>query len=57
MKVTQDYELNWKEVDLVKLREFLVDDYEFSGDRVDNQIGRWLKEKESKKQKGLGEWV
>jgi flap endonuclease-1 len=57
MPVSKDYSLKWGEVDIPKLREMLVDDYEFSGERVDNQIKKWLKEKEGKKQKGLGEWV
>lgn len=57
MPVREDYELKWSEVNIEKLRNFLVDDYEFSGERVDNQIKKWLKEAEGKKQKGLGEWV
>ncbi|MBW2963666.1 flap endonuclease-1 [Candidatus Woesearchaeota archaeon] len=57
MPVQKDYELKWKEVDVAKLRKFLVEDYEFSAERVDNQIKRWLKEEDKKKQKGLGEWV
>lgn len=57
MPVRKDYKLKWEEVNIDRLREFLVDDYEFSADRVDNQIKRWLKEEDKKKQKGLGEWV
>jgi len=57
MPVRKDYELKWKEVDVAKLRKFLVEDYEFSAERVDNQIKKWLKEEDKKKQKGLGEWV
>ncbi|MCK4589248.1 MAG: flap endonuclease-1 [Nanoarchaeota archaeon] len=57
MPVSKDYSLKWGKVDVEKLRAFLVDDYEFSGERVDNQIKNWLKEKEGQKQKGLGEWA
>lgn len=57
MLVKTDYQLEWKEVDIEGLRKMLVEDYEFSADRVDNQMKRWLQEEDKKKQKGLGEWV
>lgn len=57
MPVRKDYKLVWEEVDVEGVRRMLVDEYEFSGERVDKQISKWIKEKEGKKQKGLGEWV
>jgi len=57
MPVCEDYGLKWEEVNVEGIRKMLVDEYEFSGDRVDKQISKWIKEKEGKKQKGLGEWV
>ena len=40
-----------------KLIEFLVEKHDFSKDRVENTLNKFLKQKEEKeKQKGLSEW-
>ena len=56
MPVRKDYELSWKDVDEERLKEILIDKHEFSEERVDKIIVSLLKEKEKRKQKGLGDW-
>lgn len=56
MPTTEGYELKWKDVDQAKITKLLVDEHDFSLERVSSQIERIMDEKESKKQKGLGEF-
>lgn len=54
--VTSDYELRWRTPDVGKLRELLVEKHSFSAERVDQKLQRFVKEYQSKEQKGLGQW-
>lgn len=56
MPVKKEEKIEWKEVDVQGLRKMLVEEFDFSAERFDNQIKRWLKEDGKRKQKGLGEW-
>lgn len=53
MSVMKNYQLKWKDVDVKKVKEILVDRHDFSEERVDKSLGK----KASKGQKGLGEFV
>ncbi len=50
-------ELEQRETNKEKLLEFLVEKHDFSKDRVENTIDKFLKQREEKeKQKSLGQW-
>ena len=55
--VTEDYSLEWKKPDVERLYHILVDEHEFSRDRVEKAITT-LSEKliQTKEQSRLGEW-
>ncbi|MBD3204008.1 flap endonuclease-1 [Candidatus Woesearchaeota archaeon] len=53
MPVTDDYSLEWKNIDKQKIIEILIKKNEFSEKRVLNQIKKLVKKQ---KQKGLNEW-
>lgn len=52
-----DPEFDFKKVDENKIKEILVDEHNFSEDRVEKQLKRLADIAEKKKQKGLGDWV
>jgi flap endonuclease-1 len=54
--VTDDYELKWKDVDFEQIRKLLVQDHDFSEERVSKTLEKLSKEKEAQEQKGLGEF-
>ncbi len=56
MPVTDDYELEFKDIDEKKLIDLLVKQHDFSEERVDNTIQKLLKEKKAKQQKSLAEF-
>ncbi|MBW2990001.1 flap endonuclease-1 [Candidatus Woesearchaeota archaeon] len=56
MPVTDSYKLEWKAIDSDKAVKILVEDHDFSEERVSNMLSRLLKESEKKKQKGLGDF-
>ena len=56
MKVNNDYELKWGQINEDKVMDLLVDKHDFSEERVKGQISELLKLKEKKGQKGLGEF-
>jgi len=56
MPVNNDYNLKWTNADEEKIVRLLVDEHDFSEERVRNQIEGLVKEKKSKSQKGLGEF-
>ena len=56
MKVNNDYELKWKQIDEGKVMDLLVDKHDFSEERVKGHISELMKQKEKKGQKGLGEF-
>lgn len=54
--VTDDYNLKWKEINPDKIKEILIEEHDFSKERVDKTLERLSKGEESKQQKGLGEF-
>lgn len=56
MPVYKNYHLKWKEINEGKIIKLLVDNHDFSEERVRNQIGGLANEKMSKSQKGLGDF-
>ena len=54
--VDKKYELKWKEINEEKIMKLLVDEHDFSEDRVKSQLEGLTKMKEKKGQKGLGEF-
>jgi flap endonuclease-1 len=56
MPVTDDYTLEWNSPNLDVLRTLLIDKHDFSADRVEQKLKKFVKEKEAKKQKGLDTW-
>lgn len=56
MKVDDDYELKWLQIDEEKVMDLLVNKHDFSEERVKSQISELMKLKEKKGQKGLGEF-
>ncbi len=56
MPVTDDYELTWNTVDEQALRKVLVDDHDFSGERITTAMNK-LQESDAAKQKGLGDFL
>ncbi len=51
--VTDKFKLEWKDIDKEKVLKLLVDEHDFSEERVNSGIERLMKEKEKKKQKSL----
>ncbi len=54
--VTDKFKLEWKGVDKEKIIKILVDDHDFSQERVEKGVERLLRENEKKTQKGLGDF-
>jgi flap endonuclease-1 len=53
----EDVEFEFGKVDENKIKEILVNEHDFSEERVEKQLLRLGKIAEKKKQKGLGDWV
>jgi len=56
MPVEKNLKLEWKEPDQDKLISILVDEHDFSLERVKNTINNLIKEKHKKQQKNLNKW-
>jgi flap endonuclease-1 len=56
MPATDDYSLSWKQPNREKIYEFLVNEHDFSEERVKSTLEKLEEEKESRAQKGLGEF-
>ncbi|MBI2655510.1 flap structure-specific endonuclease, partial [Candidatus Woesearchaeota archaeon] len=54
--VDKNYELKWKEPDEDKIMKLLVDEHDFSEERVKSQLEAFGKTKQKGSQKGLGEF-
>lgn len=52
--VTDDYKLEWEKIDEEKLTKLLVDEHDFSAERVKNKLEKLGKEQSKLSQKGLG---
>jgi flap endonuclease-1 len=55
--VDEGYGLEWGTVDEQRLNELLVTQHDFSGERVSKSIAKLVKEKQSKSQTGLGDFL
>ncbi|MBI4447797.1 flap endonuclease-1 [Candidatus Woesearchaeota archaeon] len=53
---TEDYNLDFKKVDAQKIRELLIEEHDFSEERVESTLKKIFDEKEKAKQAGLNEW-
>ncbi|MCK5282291.1 MAG: flap endonuclease-1 [Nanoarchaeota archaeon] len=56
MPVNDDYSLEWKDIDTDKVYELLVEEHDFSEERVNSTLDKLKQEKEKQTQKGLGEF-
>jgi flap endonuclease-1 len=56
MPTTDEYELNWNEIDRDKVLEILCDRHDFGRERILKKLDDLQKERKKKQQKGLGEW-
>lgn len=57
IKVTDDYKLEWKPIDEKKLVHLLVEEHNFSGERVRSKIEKLKEIKKEMGQKGLGSFI
>ncbi len=57
MPVKKDYKLKWEKINKEKIYKMLVEEHDFSEERIENAIGALIKEESKKTQKGLGDWV
>ena len=57
MPVMKNYQLKWKELDEKKVKEILVEQHDFSEERINNLLKKFNENKEQRKQKGLGEFT
>ncbi len=56
MPVKKDYNLEWKKPNKEKIIKILVDDHDFSMERVKSTVEKLLKENNKKQQTGLGDF-
>lgn len=56
-EVTNNYKLQWYEINGGKVKEFLCKEYSFSEERVENALKKLQVPKEEKMQKSLEEWL
>jgi flap endonuclease-1 len=54
--VTDNYKLEWKNVDADKIRELLINKHNFSPERVENTLTQLKEYTDNKKQKSLGDF-
>ena len=55
MPVVEDYKLEWKSINTLKLKEFLLD-HNFSEERINSNLEKLEKKEEARKQKSLGDF-
>ena len=56
MPVDKNYRLEWSGINEDKMIKILVDEHDFSEERIKSQIGNLVKQNKKKVQKGLGEF-
>ena len=56
MAVFENYDLEFKSINIKRVKEILVEKHEFNEERVNSSLEKLSKKTESKKQKGLKEW-
>lgn len=54
--VTDDYEIKWQDIDTEKIKKLLIDEHDFSEERVDSTLDKLSKKSSERKQKGLSEF-
>ena len=57
MPVAEDYKIEFNAVDTGKIKEMLVDEHEFGGERIDSVLEKLKQKEKEKAQTGLGTWV
>lgn len=56
MPTTNDYELKWGNINIVEIKQLLVEEHDFSEERISKTLEKMAKKEEIKNQKGLGEF-
>ena len=56
MPVMKNYQLKWNELDEKKVKEILVEQHDFSEERISNLLKKFNENKEKRKQKGLSDF-
>ena len=56
MPTTDDYVLEWKDIDEDALAKLLIEEFEFSKERVERGLKNLVKEKTKRAQKSLGDF-
>jgi flap endonuclease-1 len=56
MPVNTDFDLKFGKVNPDKIRQMLIEEHDFSKERVESSLSKVIKEEPNKDQKGLGEW-
>ncbi len=56
MPTTDDYELKWGNINIVEIKKLLVEEHDFSEERISKTLEKMAKKEEIKNQKGLGEF-
>jgi len=56
MAVTDDYTIEFKDVNEKEVKSVLCDRFDFSEERVDSTLSKLMKDKKTKEQKGLGDF-
>ncbi len=57
MPVMKNYQLKWNALDEKKVKEILVEQHDFSEERINNLLKKFKDDKEEKKQKGLKDFM
>lgn len=57
MPVEKDYELRWRPADKEKVMQILVEEHDFSKERVESTLENMEKHKNKQSQKGLGDFI
>lgn len=57
MRTTDNYKIEWRQIDKEKIKHFLIDELDFSEERVQNSLEKLKKEEKKKTQKGLGDFM
>lgn len=57
MPIMKNYQIKFTEPDTDKIKEILVEEHDFSEERVNNTLKKLQEIKKSKEQTGLGKWV
>lgn len=57
MPTKEDYKLEWNPINFQKINEILIQNHDFSKERISKTIEKLLKQKEQRQQKGLREFI